>query len=544
MTVQGRNGERLGILLVDDQPEGLVALEAILGDLGQDIVKAGSGKEALRQVLMHDFAVILLDIQMPEMDGFDTAALIRARPRNRHTPVIFLTAAYHTETARMHGYEVGAVDFLYKPVDPFMLRAKVSVFLDLAREREQVRAQAEEIKALNATLERRVAERTEELVRANEQLRHSEERFQLAFRATNEALWDWNLGSGTVIWGEAMERLFGWTQEDAAAGEWYARIHPEDQEEAATTICQAASGGAPAWEAEHRFRRKDGSYAHVANRASVLYDTAGKATRMVGAMADVTARKAAEEELQAVSQQLWQSAKLASVGELAASIAHELNNPLATVSLRVEQLLTQPALDDRARRALEVVEQETERMAKLVAGLLEMGRRGTHDLSAVDVAAEIDSTVELIEHYFTKRDVETVLDLPPGLPTVPADRQKIRQLFLNLFTNAADAMPGGGTITVRAHVEEAAPTAPPALVVEVADTGVGIAAENLPRLGEAFFTTKPEGKGTGLGISICRRVVKEHGGSMEYASKPGAGTTVRIVLPVGGPESTPPGVLL
>jgi signal transduction histidine kinase len=252
---------------------------------------------------------------------------------------------------------------------------------------------------------------------------------------------------------------------------------------------------------------------------------------------------AKNEEVRAMTQQLWQAAKLASVGELAASIAHELNNPLATVGLRVEFALTRMSDDGPVRRGLEIIGQETRRMGGLVANLLQFARRGQEQISTLDLCQELNQSVELIHHHFRKHQVTVVQEFAPNTPTVHADRQKLRQVFLNLLTNAGDAMAAGGTLTLR--------TAPallsnskPAVLVEFADTGAGIPAEHLQKVFDPFFTTKDEGKGTGLGLAICRRAVQDHQGTIELVSEPGKGTTVRIVLPVqsgtnvGGIHST------
>jgi len=245
----------------------------------------------------------------------------------------------------------------------------------------------------------------------------------------------------------------------------------------------------------------------------------------------VTELQAKNEEARAMTQQLWQAAKLASVGELAASIAHELNNPLATVSLRIEATLARTALDDPRRRALEIIDQETKRMGNLVANLLQFSRRGEEQVSTVDIREELTRAVELIQHHLRKKQVVVVQDLAPDTPTIFADRQKLRQVFLNLLTNAGDAMPQGGTLTLcttPASLENSLP----AIRIDFVDTGVGIPAEHLGKVMEPFFTTKGEGKGTGLGLAICRRIVQEHQGTIQILSEGGQGTTVRLVLPV------------
>jgi PAS domain S-box-containing protein len=306
------------------------------------------------------------------------------------------------------------------------------------------------------------------------------------------------------------------------------------------------------WRGEFINRRKDGSLYIEEEIIAPVRDARGTISHFIGVHQDITERKRIEEALQTkteqireMTQQLWQTAKLATVGELAASIAHELNNPLATVNLRLEWLLAQIPDSDPRRRALEVIEQEVERMGNLVANLLQFTRRGQPQVSTLDVRDQIEQTLELIYYHLRNRGISVVREFAPHAPMIQADRQQLRQLFLNLFTNASDAMPQGGTLTLRVRVGEREsggkgeaspahplPHSPNHVVIEVADTGVGIAPEDLPKVMEPFFTTKPEGMGTGLGLAICRRIVQEHQGTMEILSEVGRGTTVRIVLPV------------
>jgi signal transduction histidine kinase len=256
-----------------------------------------------------------------------------------------------------------------------------------------------------------------------------------------------------------------------------------------------------------------------------------------------TAELAAKnEEVKAMTQQLWQTAKLASVGELAASVAHELNNPLATVSLRIEALLAGTSRDSPTYRPLEIVDGEVERMGKLVARLLEFSRNNDAQVTTVDMPSEIDNALELVANHLRNRNVVADTDYGAGRLMVHADRQQLRQVLLNLITNACDAMEGGGgTLTIRVRREDVEPVAEPAtedaprppsiVIMDVIDTGSGIKPEVLPRILEPFFTTKPEGKGTGLGLAICRRIVQEHGGKLEVKSELGRGTTFRVTLP-------------
>lgn len=275
--------------------------------------------------------------------------------------------------------------------------------------------------------------------------------------------------------------------------------------------------------------------------AEVVARTADLAEANAALHREIDERRRAEkellartEELKVTTQQLWQAARLAGVGELAASIAHELNNPLGTVSLRVDGLLAKVPADDPRHKALEVIEQEVERMASLVSNLLQFSRAGRDQVSAVDVCEEVTKTLSLIGHHFRKNQIGVETEFAAEVPTIRANRQQLRQVLLNLFTNAADAMPDGGRLVLRVRTASLQDDEP-AVVFEVSDTGTGIPLELLPRVTDPFFTTKDEGKGTGLGLAICRRIVDQHHGSLEIESKVGRGTTIRITLPVQVP---------
>jgi signal transduction histidine kinase len=266
----------------------------------------------------------------------------------------------------------------------------------------------------------------------------------------------------------------------------------------------------------------------VLDQERTNHELAETARQRERALAELQAKT---DELKAATQQLWQAARLAGVGELAASIAHELNNPLATVHLRLEGVVAKTPPDDPRRRPLEVVEQEVERMAKLVGNLLHFSRAGRDQVSTVDVPVEVRQTVELTEPHLRRLRVTVHPEFHPDVPPILADRQQLRQVLLNLFTNAGDAMPRGGRLTVRVRPGRL-PDDRTAVVVEVADTGTGISPAVLPRVFDPFFTTKEEGKGTGLGLAICKRIVDQHHGRLEIESEIGLGTTVRLILPV------------
>lgn len=231
------------------------------------------------------------------------------------------------------------------------------------------------------------------------------------------------------------------------------------------------------------------------------------------------------------TQQLWQTSKLATMGELAASIAHELNNPLQTISLRIDSLAEDFSNDEQKMREFEIVTDEIARMGKLIGSLLQFSRHSHQEISILDIRKEIDNSLELIEYHLRAQKIKVVREFDENLPKIQADRQQLRQVLLNLLTNASDAMPGGGTLTTRVRSRESE-RGIVGVSLELTDSGPGITPAHLEKIWEPFFTTKPEGKGAGLGLAISRRAIEAHHGTLSIESHLGKGTTVTIFLPV------------
>jgi PAS domain S-box-containing protein len=349
-------------------------------------------------------------------------------------------------------------------------------------------------------------------------------------------------------WNKGAERLYGYSAEEVV-GLSIAILAPSDSDDL-TSILERLRRGESIDQLETRRMTKEGTQVMVSLTISPIKNSAGQVVGASTIARDVTERKQAEKalketnqhlkqamqalqektnELTSTTQQLWQASKLATMGELAASIAHELNNPLATVGLRAESLLMQLPQDSDMRKPLEIITQEVDRMATLVNNLLQFTRRSHRQVSTVDLREEVATSVEFVHYHLRTLNIQVVREFAAQLRTVQADRQQLRQLFLNLLTNAGDAMPAGGKLIVRAMTARL--EGADAVAIEFADTGGGIPAANLEQIWEPFFTTKPEGKGTGLGLAICRRIVEEHGGTIDIKSPSGGGATVRMVFP-------------
>jgi PAS domain S-box-containing protein len=324
--------------------------------------------------------------------------------------------------------------------------------------------------------------------RAEEALRESERRFRELLEKVQLIAVMLDTDGRATFCNDFLLGLTGWRAEEVLGQSWFDVFVPEDQRAELKRIFfdPVLREEIPA-HYENEILTRSGERRLVAWNNTVLRDAGGRLIGTTSLGEDITERRRAEaglraktEELKATTQQLWQAARLAGVGELAASIAHELNNPLGIVTLRLEGVLAKTPAEDPRRRALDVVDGEVQRMAALVANLLGFSRAGREQVSAVDLREEATKTIELIEHHLRKRQVQAETDFAPAAPSVHADRQQVRQVLLNLLTNAGDAMPGGGRLTVRVHPAEL--DGRPAAVIEVTDTGTGIPAEHLSGL--------------------------------------------------------------
>ncbi len=252
---------------------------------------------------------------------------------------------------------------------------------------------------------------------------------------------------------------------------------------------------------------------------SLLQTSEGETSGTMILIEDITEQVRLEEQLQL-------SDKMASMGLLAAGVAHEVNTPLTGISSFTQMLREKTEADDPRISLLEKIESQTSRASKIVNGLLNLAKPGRTDTAgSVDVNNVIGEVAALLEHQLKTADIQVRCELPSTPAVVQGFEFKLQQVFLNLFLNAKDAMPTGGDLTVTLRVENRQ------VVVEVTDTGGGIASEELSRIYDPFFTTKAVGKGTGLGLSITYGVVKEHNGSIQCESEPGQGTRFTVTLP-------------
>ena len=295
--------EKVNILLVDDQPAKLLAYEVILKELGENLVVAASGREALEYLLKNEVAVILVDVCMPELDGFELAAMIREHPRFQKTAMIFISAIQVSDIDRLRGYEMGAVDYVPVPVIPEVLRAKIRVFAELYRKTRQ-------LERFNAELEDRVRARTAELEESNARLLESEQRRSLALAAGKMGSWDWDWINGDWMWDEGQFRIFGVDPKNFAVttANVEALLHPDDVDELRKAVARF-NKGERSYEAEFRVNRPDGEIRWCVGTAAATVDKAGRVVRVSGVTVDITERKRAEERQNLLAREVDHRAK-------------------------------------------------------------------------------------------------------------------------------------------------------------------------------------------------------------------------------------------
>lgn len=531
---------KVNILLVDDKLENLLALEAILERLGETLVRATSGEEALRCLLHQDFAVILLDVQMPGMDGFETATLIRSRGRSRHTPIIFLTAFSTSDQMLFKGYALGAVDYLLKPIDPNILTSKVIVFVELFKKTQAVQQQAAQLAAVNA------------------ELKQSEERFRSLSTCSPVGIFETDTEGRCKYTNPRYQTICGLSAAASLEKKWLESVYPEDQERAIASWSAYIRENRE-YSEDFRFQTADGMVRWVEVRSSPMLSNHGELLGYVGTLEDITERKQAEEiRAQVIREQTArQEAEAANrmKDEFLAVLSHELRTPLTSM-LGWSKILRSKKLDETATaKALEAIERNAISQVQLIEDILDVSRiiRGQLrlNLCAVNPITVVEAALVAVRPLADTKSIRINTMLDGTLGSVCGDPARLQQVVWNLLTNAIKFTPKGGEVEIRLEkiqqetrdIQLASASVPlsfPAssyAQIQVIDTGVGIESDFLPKVFERFrqadSTTTRAHNGLGLGLAIVRHLVELHSGMILAESPgPGQGATFTVRLPL------------
>ncbi len=520
-------GERARVLIVDDDERNLLAIRNVLEDLA-DVVVAASGEEALRHLLKDEFAVILLDVFMPGMDGYETAQIIRGREQTKRIPIVFLSAVNKEAKHLIRGYTMGAVDYVFKPVEPVVLRSKVAVFVDLFEKTREIERKARQEQALLDANLRANAER----LRIEQELRLVEQRqaaiiqslpsiFYLEAADASPRVPQFVGGNFAAVTGYSFDEV------EAHPNLWLDRLHEEDRARVLAAIEERSSSGAMA--IEYRWLCADGQYKHFLDQAVLLRTADGAPSHFAGTLLDVTDRKTLEEEL-------LHARKMDAIGKLTGGIAHDFNNLLAAVLGGIALIERRLPLEEDHKKIIGMTRHAAEQGSELVGRLLAFARRQQLQPASVDIGRLSVRVTDLLTHTLgglVQLDWKTADDIWCAY----ADETQLELALMNLIINARDSMPDGGAIGVRAENRAVtqrnelglAPGDYVVLVVE--DSGCGIPADIFEQVTEPFFTTKDMGKGTGLGLSMVYGFARQSGGALHIRSRVDEGTSVEIWLP-------------
>jgi PAS domain S-box-containing protein len=494
---------KVNLLLVDDQPSGMLALEVVLRSPQYNLVKAASGREALKCLQENDFALILLDVQMPGLDGFETAERIKANESTRDIPIIFITGVSEDNLYIQKGYRTGAVDYICKPYDADILRSKVTVFIELFKKNQTIKRQSELI--------------------------HQNEIAKLA-DAIPHIVWEAK-GDGTITYlNKSWCDYTGLTLQDHSDA-WKITVHPDDLRQFLESW-HLGRESKKRFEVECRFRRgSDGAYRWHLVLMIPETSTEGQVTAWLGTGTDIHDRKQVEEQMRRASEAAQEAAQVKS--DFLATMSHEIRTPLNAIIGMTGLLLDTNQTPDQ-KDFTETVRQSSATLLSLINDILDFSKieSGKLELEAVDF--DLGQIVRDCERAFLnvvqKKGIRLETKIKDGIPlNCRGDSARLQQILTNLINNAIK-FTSEGKVTLQVEMVGSG-----RYRFEVSDTGIGIPANAMNRLFERFSqadssTTRRFG-GTGLGLSICKGLVGRMGGKINVTSEEGRGSTFWFELP-------------
>jgi len=523
------------ILYVEDNPDNFRLVKTLLETSGYEVVGAADGIEAIVRAPQEMPDLVLMDINIPSLSGYEVTTKIKSMKGLEEVPVVALTAKTMKGDKDM-ALAAGCVGFIAKPIDPFTFVQDVESFLKGRQDKIPVVEEQSVLREYSRTLVTHLEEKVTQLQEYNRKLQESEERYRTLVENVNIGIWFLSPERNTLFMNQRMRDLLGVGQLDPASPD---RFLEEEAAEAFRNHLQLCAEGRPQlWETKILTMRRVSREAVVSGVA--LGQHQGGTSGFLLSFLDVTEKKALERQLQQVH-------KLESLSTLTAGVAHDFNNILTIIQNNAKLLVTRSDLPEEDLRKLRNIEGASDRGSALTSQLLAFSREKPTNLQVL-------ASVEVLQRFcnffanYKKPSVQLRYPTYATVPQIVADANQVEQVLLNLATNAQDAMPGGGMLEFDLRAESrtretvmSGSVGGDYVCFIVRDTGNGIPAEIRHRIFEPFFTTKPPGKGTGLGLSAVFGIVKRHEGFIEVDSKVGAGTEFRVYFPVEGEKSEIPG---
>ena len=550
---------RINILIVDDHEESRYLLETLLKASGHTVKAASNGAEALEALRADRIELIVSDILMPVMDGFQLCRAVRGDQALRHIPFIVYTATFTGPKDEAFALRIGADRFIQKPCEPEAFMVAVGEVMAAARgggvAEAEPATEGEVLKLYSERLVRKLEQKMTEAEREIAARKRMEEERQRLQRRLSQAVemarlgyWEYDVARDRFIFDDAFYRIFGTTAGQVGgytmSSQEYADrfLHPEDRHVVAEETRKALETTDPGYQRifEHRIFYADGTVGHISVRFHVVKDESNKTVKTCGVNQDITKRKQAEEEREKLRVQLLHAQRLESVGRLAGGVAHDFNNLLSVILAYSQMMVAEVEHQNPHRELLEEIYQAAVRARDLTRQLLAFSRKQILEVEQTE-ANDVVIGFEKLIHRVIGEDISLTLRLSQAPLPIMVDPAQIEQVLMNLAVNARDAMPEGGELRIETsavELDDAYAAARPGVepgpyaMIAVSDTGCGMDCETQQLIFEPFFTTKEKERGTGLGLATSYGIVKQHGGNIWVYSEPSHGTTFKIYLPL------------
>jgi PAS domain S-box-containing protein len=509
------------ILLVDDIKDNVFFIKAIIEDINVNVIEAYSGEEALKKISGFSIALAIIDVRMPEMDGYTLALkIIEKRPYEK-IPIIFLTASNFNEDEVFKGYELGAVDYIFKPVNHYILKRKIKIFLEIFNQNQIIINDANLLK-----------KSSNKLRKINAILVKSEQKYKTILNTSPDGILLINFKGIITEASEIGLKLLGAEHRKAVVGTHYSWFIRSVEKDTVQEIIDKTLEEGIYQNIEITIKKKNQSLFLGEISATLVQEPYNKPFSFMLIVRDISVRK----KMQKI---LMHTDRMASLGEMASGIAHELNQPLNSISLAMDNVLYKATNEENIEKGYllkkaDKIFENIIRIRNIIDHIRAFSRSGEdYILTGFDINLSINNAVSMVCEKFKHISIGMRLQLDENIPLINGNTYKFEQVILNLLSNASDALlekkkkrkaDNDMLIEIKSFQEKEN------LIIEIIDNGMGIPEEDMENIMLPFYTTKDTGKGTGLGLSISYQIIKEMGGTIELTSNLFYGTTFTIVF--------------
>ncbi len=523
------------ILIVDDNTFYLSLLKTILRSVEAEVYMASSGKEALSLIQENDFALAILDIQMPEMDGFELAGHIQNLKNRDIVPIIFLTAYLSDEVQMFKGYDNGAIDYLSKPVNKIVFISKVKIFLELDQQKRNLITSKDSLQKSKIELESKQNElelQNIALQKAKAETEESEQLYHSLLKTSPDGIIITDLNGIITEASNTAIEFFADKISNNIEGIHFSQFIPKTSRRALLKIYRATILEGMAQNLEIKLNRIDKSEFVGEISSTQIKGNNGELKAFMAVIRDISERKLIEKQLR-------HSERMSGIGELATGMAHEINQPLNTISLIIDNIVF--SLDNKTitetylKTKIEKVFDNISRIKKIIDHVRTFARdQDDFVQTKFEINNSINNCISMVSEQMNHKDIQLNFNADPEIPSIKGNGYRFEQVILNLLLNAKDAIEEKKNVNCKnfkKKIEISTFLADNFINIEIKDNGIGIKTDDIDKVLLPFYTTKAPGYGTGLGLSISYGIIKELGGEIGLQSNPQIGTTLQIKFP-------------